>query len=242
MNISAVNNYQYQIPDIRNDASGSDKINRPFSDQRSEDYIVSIGENKNRNYTYSSDGLLNKDEEDNSVKSEDEEKKDTNSKASLSGADENDKLSKEDLEKIEKLKSRDKEVKAHEQAHIAAGGRYVRGGAHYEYQTGPDGNKYAVGGEVSIDVSKEAENHEATIAKMQVVLRAALAPAEPSSQDRAVAAQAAREMNEAMAESARLETDTKTAENETYDNEKSNNPVKDTDRQDILSEKINFYA
>jgi hypothetical protein len=114
-------------------------------------------------------------------------------------------LSAEERKQIEELKARDQEVKAHEQAHVAAGGRYVRSGAQFEYQTGPDGEKYAVGGEVSIDVSKEPGDPRATITKMQTVIRAALAPAEPSAQDRAVAAKAAQmEMEargEAMAES-----------------------------------------
>lgn len=91
---------------------------------------------------------------------------------------------------VNDLKKRDAEVKAHEQAHIAAGGPYVSGGANYEYERGPDNQNYAVGGEVSIDVSAE-NTPEATIRKMQIVKRAALAPRDPSGQDRSVAAQAA---------------------------------------------------
>lgn len=128
---------------------------------------------------------------------EDDETEDGKKPTSISGDSE---FSQEELQEISKLQARDNEVKAHEQAHIAAGGQYVRGGAHFEYQTGPDGEKYAVGGEVSIDVSKESGDPQATIAKMQVVIRAALAPANPSSQDRAVAAQATRIESEARAE------------------------------------------
>ncbi len=111
------------------------------------------------------------------------------------GKDENEKNSVNDLtdeerRQVDKLKKRDAEVKAHEQAHIAAGGAYVSGGASYEYEQGPDHRNYAVGGEVSIDTSAE-RTPEATIRKMQVVKRAALAPMKPSGQDRAVAAQAA---------------------------------------------------
>ena len=72
---------------------------------------------------------------------------------------------------------------------MAAGSGLVRGGASYSYQKGPDGRDYAVGGEVSIDVSSE-KDPAATLAKMARVQAAALAPAEPSSQDRSVAAQA----------------------------------------------------
>jgi hypothetical protein len=96
----------------------------------------------------------------------------------------------EQSKEVEKLKKADREVRAHEQAHMSAGGAYVRGGATYQYQTGPDGQQYAVAGEVSIDVSPVKNNPAATIQKMEVVRAAALAPANPSSQDRAVAAQA----------------------------------------------------
>lgn len=111
-----------------------------------------------------------------------------------------DELTQDEQTEVAKLKARDTEVKAHEQAHIAAGGQYVRGGASFEYKTGPDGEKYAVGGEVSIDVSKVSDNPEATITKMQVVIRSAMAPANPSAQDRSVASSATRIANEARAE------------------------------------------
>jgi hypothetical protein len=100
-------------------------------------------------------------------------------------------LSDEERQQVDKLKKRDTEVKSHEAAHVAAGGAYVRGGASYEYQTGPDGKKYAIGGEVSIDTSPISGNPQATISKMETVKRAALAPAQPSGQDMAVAAAAA---------------------------------------------------
>jgi hypothetical protein len=99
-------------------------------------------------------------------------------------------LTEEEKQQVEKLKARDREVRAHERAHVAAGGQYVRGGAHFEYQTGPDRKRYAVGGDVSIDTSEVNGNPRATIQKMQIVRKAALAPAQPSGQDRAVAAQA----------------------------------------------------
>jgi len=88
------------------------------------------------------------------------------------------------------MKTRDAEVRAHEQAHVAAAGPYFRGGPTYETERGPDGKEYAVGGSVSIDSSPVKGNPEATIAKMQQVRRAALAPAEPSATDRSVAAKA----------------------------------------------------
>ncbi len=109
-------------------------------------------------------------------------------------------LTEEEQKQVDKLKSRDREVKTHEQAHIAAGGSYVKGGASYDYQTGPDGKQYAVGGSVNIDTSPVADDPEATIAKAQVVIKAALAPAEPSSQDQKVASAARQMMNDARKE------------------------------------------
>ncbi|MCD8349918.1 MAG: hypothetical protein LUC93_04825 [Planctomycetaceae bacterium] len=97
-------------------------------------------------------------------------------------------MSEEEQAQVQELRNRDREVRVHEQAHQAAGGQYA-GGASYEYQQGPDGNRYAIGGEVSIDTSSE-RTPEATVSKMQQVRAAALAPSEPSSQDRAVAAAA----------------------------------------------------
>lgn len=90
---------------------------------------------------------------------------------------------------IQQLAARDREVRAHEQAHAAVGGQYA-GAPRYEYQRGPDGINYAVGGEVSISAGPVNGDPQATIEKAQIVRRAALAPAEPSPQDRKVAAQA----------------------------------------------------
>lgn len=101
--------------------------------------------------------------------------------------------------RIAELKARDQEVKVHEQAHAAIGGQYA-GAPSYEYETGPDGQQYAVGGEVRIDVSEVPNDPRATIQKMQQVKAAALAPAEPSNADRSVAAQASRTLMEAQAD------------------------------------------
>jgi hypothetical protein len=73
-------------------------------------------------------------------------------------------------------------------AHKAVGGS-LAGGISFEYETGPDGKQYAVGGEVSIDTSPE-NDPKATQAKMRQVRAAALAPANPSPQDIKVAASA----------------------------------------------------
>ena len=111
-------------------------------------------------------------------------------------------LRQEQLE-IAELASRDREVRAHEQAHAAVGGAYA-GAPTYTYSRGPDGKRYAIGGEVSIDSSPIPNDPEATLRKMELVQRAALAPAEPSAQDRRVAAQAAAQATQARAELAQL--------------------------------------
>lgn len=98
-------------------------------------------------------------------------------------------LSEDEKAQVKELKDRDRAVRAHEAAHIAAAGGYARGGASYSYDQGPDGKRYAVGGEVNIDVSPE-KDPVATLQKAAVIKGAALAPAEPSGQDRSVAAQA----------------------------------------------------
>ena len=97
------------------------------------------------------------------------------------------------------MKARDAEVRRHEAAHAAVGGQYASAPS-YEFETGPDGRQYAVSGEVSIDTSTVPGDPEATIRKMQTVKAAALAPAEPSGQDQAVAAQADAKMRQAQAE------------------------------------------
>jgi hypothetical protein len=108
-------------------------------------------------------------------------------------------LTEAEQKQVEDLKKRDQEVRQHEQAHKTVGGPYA-GEIQYETVTGPDGREYAVGGEVSIDASPVQNNPEATIRKMDIVIRAALAPAEPSPQDRAVAAQAQAQRTDAQSQ------------------------------------------
>lgn len=108
-------------------------------------------------------------------------------------------LSDEEQAQVKEMKARDIEVRRHEAAHAAVGGQYASAPS-YEFDTGPDGRQYAVSGEVSIDTSTVPGDPEATIRKMQTVKAAALAPAEPSGQDQAVAAQADAKMRAAQAE------------------------------------------
>jgi|GEM_PF-4366859 len=62
-------------------------------------------------------------------------------------------LTEQEQREVQELKTRDREVRQHEQAHMAAAGGHARGGPSYEYTTGPDNRRYAIGGEVSIDTS-----------------------------------------------------------------------------------------
>lgn len=108
-------------------------------------------------------------------------------------------LSDEEQAQVKELKERDAEVRAHEAAHAATGGSFA-GSPSYEYQVGPDGKRYAIGGEVKIDTAPIEGDPQATIDKLQQVQAAALAPAEPSDQDRKVAQAAAAALREAQAE------------------------------------------
>ncbi len=105
---------------------------------------------------------------------------------------------------IELLSARDAEVRAHEAAHVAAGGSYITGGASYTLERGPDGRSYAVGGEVGIDTQPVPGRPEETASKMRIVKAAALAPIDPSAADLAVAAAAASMEAEAMAQAAAI--------------------------------------
>ncbi|WP_051709998.1 putative metalloprotease CJM1_0395 family protein [Andreprevotia chitinilytica] len=100
---------------------------------------------------------------------------------------------------VDQLKKIDQNVRRHEQAHLAAAGGLSTSGASYQFRTGPDGKQYAVAGEVRIDVSP-GNTPDETIKRARVIQAAALAPADPSSQDRAVAARAAQMEAEAYAQ------------------------------------------
>ena len=108
-------------------------------------------------------------------------------------------LTPEEQRIVAELRARDREVRAHEQAHLRAAGHLASGGPKFEYEQGPDGKRYAVGGEVPIRIPQGGSREE-KLANAQRAQRAALAPANPSGQDRAVAARAAAMAREARAE------------------------------------------
>lgn len=141
---------------------------------------------------------------------------------------------------LAELATRDREVRAHEQAHAAVGGQYA-GSPTYSFERGPDGVNYAVGGEVSIDTSPVPNDPEATLRKAQVIRAAASAPAEPSPQDRRVASQAASLENEARAEIAakgasELQQVAQTAEDEA--NARKAEAKKQAEQEDELRKEI----
>lgn len=96
-------------------------------------------------------------------------------------------LSPEQRRQVAELQQIDRAVRAHEQAHIAAGRDVITSSANFTYTYGPDGKRYAVGGEVGIDTSPERRPQD-NIEKGQRIQAAALAPVDPSPQDYRVAA------------------------------------------------------
>ena len=115
-------------------------------------------------------------------------------------------LTKEERQQVADLKKVDREVRAHEQAHLARAGPYATGSPSFTYTTGPDGRQYAVAGEVQVDTSPEADPED-TLRKAEAIQAAAVAPAEPSSQDRSIAAAASRMAREAKRELAEQRTE-----------------------------------
>jgi hypothetical protein len=100
-------------------------------------------------------------------------------------------LTPQQKQQVNQLKKIDTDVRQHEAAHLAVAGGYARSGIVLDFSTGPDGKQYAVGGHVDIDTAPVKGDPRATIDKLRTVQAAALAPADPSGQDRAVASAAA---------------------------------------------------
>lgn len=105
-------------------------------------------------------------------------------------------LSAEEKQEVEKLQERDQKVRRHEQAHLSAAGGLATGGANYKFKTGPDGQQYAVGGEVGLKIP-EGGSPEEKLRNASQLERAALAPEEPSASDRQIASKARQQKAEA---------------------------------------------
>ncbi|MBA1149646.1 hypothetical protein H0Z60_21615, partial [Ectothiorhodospiraceae bacterium WFHF3C12] len=102
------------------------------------------------------------------------------------GPDRLEALTAEERRLIQSLRNRDREVRAHELAHQSVGGQYA-GAPSYSYTEGPDGRRYATGGEVDISLRRTGDPAQ-DLRMAETVRRAALAPADPSAQDQRVAA------------------------------------------------------
>jgi len=108
-------------------------------------------------------------------------------------------LSEQDLAQIQILTLQDSKIRNDKEAQVRVGGQYTSR-PQYEYEKGPDNRQYAISGHVEIDARSVAGNPEETIRKLRVVKRAALAPAEPSAEDRKIAANASNGIQQAVGE------------------------------------------
>jgi len=148
----------------------------------------------------------NKSSNDNSEEQQANANNGQSENSSDSSTDEDIQKEQADEKVINQLQQRDSEVRTHELAHASAGGA-LTGAPSYSFEVGPDGKKYAVEGEVSVDLSIVEGDPQATIAKLQQAQAAALAPAQPSAQDIRVAASAAQSILTAQSELLALNND-----------------------------------
>lgn len=132
-------------------------------------------------------GEIEKTRKNNDLDDSDAKKEEKTSNEKTDNNKAKNELNQQELRKLRALQNRDREVRTHEQAHLAAAGSLAKGGPGFNYQRGSDGQRYAVGGEVQIDTSTVSGDPEATASKAQQVRHAALTPAQPSQQDRSVA-------------------------------------------------------
>lgn len=86
--------------------------------------------------------------------------------------------------------ARDREVRAHENAHLAALGGAAASGILYDTATGPGGESIAVGGKIAVDLAEVPGDPAATLRKARSVIAAANAPNDPSAADQRTAARA----------------------------------------------------
>ena len=128
-----------------------------------------------------------------------EQNTNSNSEEQASNNSDKEELTQQEKQEVAELKATDAEVKAHENAHKSAAAGLRTSAPNYEYETGPDGKKYAVAGDVNINYPNSSDPEE-NLKNAQQLKAAALAPAEPSSQDRKVAMKAEREIAKARQE------------------------------------------
>ena len=88
---------------------------------------------------------------------------------------------------LAKFRNKDASIKSHEQSHAAMA--TTTSPISYNYQEGPDGKMYAVGGSVRLDTSIPADT-EAAIAKIDRIKAASTGVDNPSGADMAIASAA----------------------------------------------------
>ncbi|GAB4222995.1 MAG: hypothetical protein Kow009_14840 [Spirochaetales bacterium] len=91
---------------------------------------------------------------------------------------------------VSPLSAIDAAVKAHEWSHLHTLGPYAAGPIQYDFVMDSEGNRYAVGGSVAVDLSPVPGDPEATARKAKAILQAAYAPGNPSGADLQVAQKA----------------------------------------------------
>lgn len=182
----------------RNNAQPNEQYN--FSALRKQSDLNQTTINENAQDSSGEGKQEQREQQDSAQIQSEQDNKDTNNETNKATAPTNEQsLPPEILQQISELKKRDQEVRAHETAHAAVGGN-TTGAPSFTYEQGPDGRRYAVSGEVSVDLSPVAGDPQATIAKMQKVHAAALAPANPSAQDKQVASAAIKTIASAQTE------------------------------------------
>ncbi|EDN2768710.1 hypothetical protein GHZ35_00960 [Campylobacter coli] len=137
-------------------------------------------------------------------------------------------------QQVRELQSIDRNVKAHEAAHQAAGGG-LAGAASFSYTRGPDNQMYATAGEVPIRMQK-GRTPEETIANARQVVAAAMAPADPSPQDYKVAANALKMEFEARAEVTKLKAQEAQEKKEENEEKQENLDINNQDSKDNFEE------
>lgn len=192
-------------------------------------------------YTYDSSFSKTNSQKDDKKPDENKDDKEKNGEKTqmLNGVE----LTQKEVQQVRELQSIDKNVKAHEAAHQAAGGG-LAGAASFTYTRGPDNQMYATAGEVPISMQK-GNTPEETIANARQIAAAAMAPADPSPQDYKVAANATKMEFDARAEAMKLkaeESKEKEEKNKEKDNKNTENSS-ETDKNSNLNKDFkNFVA
>ena len=107
-------------------------------------------------------------------------------------------LSAEELQELRAMERRDQQVRTRDMAFIAAAGG-AAGSYSVQYETGPDGRRYAVGADVKLDTS-EGATPEQTLAKARALRAATMSARGDSTTDASAASKATRMEAEARAE------------------------------------------